>query len=132
LNGDDGSTVWSFPLERPSIAHCFAVSDNTVYYGTADLFYALDISTGREKWRYQADGLAFAVPPVSVGTMYLRAGKTLYAIDAATGGERWRCALNDHIRGCPTVWRGLVYCVGLKGDVYAVVAEPEGNSEEKK
>ncbi len=67
-----------------------AIADGTAYIGSYDQhLYALDLKTGREKWRYK--GGPFKGPvAVRGGSVY--AGDedgTLHCVDAQTGRKRW-------------------------------------------
>lgn len=54
--------------------------------------FALEASTGKERWRYSssaAGGVCLAQPIATADTFFGVQSATLYAIDTATGRERW-------------------------------------------
>lgn len=70
------------------------VSGDTVYVSVGQRVYALNKSTGNQKWRYPAadpiDGY-FRVAPVLVGDILIAAAdnKTVYGISVADGSTKW-------------------------------------------
>jgi outer membrane protein assembly factor BamB len=77
-----------------------AIVDGTVYIGSLDEhLYALDLATGKEKWKYKA--VAFKAPAsVRNGNVYI--GDTdgvFHCVDAATGAKRWTFTTAAEIAG---------------------------------
>jgi outer membrane protein assembly factor BamB len=69
------------------------VVDGTVYVGS-DGLYAVDASSGRQRWRFPAQTPVRSSPAVIDGTVYIASGVGiddvyLHAIDAVTGQARW-------------------------------------------
>jgi len=74
--------------------------------------YALDWSTGAERWRFAweaqpgssfpASGSPTIADVAGQRTVFVAAGETMYALDAATGAERWRFAAGTGCRDAAT------------------------------
>lgn len=81
--------LWQFKT-KDSIESAAAVVGDTVYVGSQDEhLYALDLATGKEKWKLKAGPFKVA-PGVRGGAVY--AGDqdgTFHCLDAATGKPRW-------------------------------------------
>ncbi len=75
--------VWSTP----------AVAEGVAYFGSLDHnFYAVDMETGQELWRYdRSEGAIAASPLVHGGRVYFGSfDKIFYALDARTGDVVWQ------------------------------------------
>jgi outer membrane protein assembly factor BamB len=80
---------WTFKT-GDAIESAPAIVDGVVYVGSMDEYlYAIDLKTGREKWKYKA-GPIKAPPGVHRGLVYVGDvdGK-FYCVEAATGRQRW-------------------------------------------
>jgi outer membrane protein assembly factor BamB len=82
--------AWTFEA-GDSVESTPAIAGGTVYVGSHDgRLYALDLATGKERFRYQAAGEIHSSPAVRDGVVYVgdEAG-TFHAVDARTGARRW-------------------------------------------
>lgn len=91
-----GEGEWSFPPgQKAKLGSLFAapaVSDGVVYLASLEgRIYALDVSTGTEKWKepYQVAGEIQASPLVVGGKVFIAAADRVYAIDAQVGKSVW-------------------------------------------
>jgi outer membrane protein assembly factor BamB len=123
----DLQQIWFFNA-KDTVTATPAVVDGVAYVGDwSGNFYAIDIKTGKQRWRYQAHvhGQVYAGQIVSsaavadiegVRTVYFGGGKTLYALRAEDGKVRWKHEVgrrgddNDpsEIESSPVVADGLV------------------------
>jgi outer membrane protein assembly factor BamB len=80
---------WKFTA-KDSIEGTAAIYRGTVYVGSFDEhLYAIDLATGKEKWRYKAAPIK-ASPSVRDGAVYVGdADGFFHCVDAATGAKRW-------------------------------------------
>lgn len=112
-----------------------AVVGNTLYFGgTNGVFYALNATTGKLRWRFNTAPIVHVAsnplrdgPAVSGGVVYFGDDKAdLFALDARTGKLRWVVKLDSHpaavITGSPIVYDGRVI-VGVSSieELFALV-----------
>jgi outer membrane protein assembly factor BamB len=67
------------------------ITGSTAIIGAGDgNVYALDLATGKERWRAKTGGRVRATPSVHDGVAVVGSGDgRVYALDVATGGTRW-------------------------------------------
>ena len=135
LSTSDGSEIWRFRTEgvdldaesagfdRTQIQASPAVVDGTVYIGSRDAFlYALDASTGEERWR-RDDGSAWVVSSVAVSGDRLFNGRSssgnFRGVDRHDGEELWVQNARGAVFTSPTVADGLVYVASGGGWMWA-------------
>ena len=109
-----------------------AVAGNTVYIGSGDSHvYALDLETGRARWRFRTGDVVHASPAVSQGVVYIGSwDRNMYALDAESGRELWRFQTGNDtviynqvgIASSAAVANGAVYFGCRDGHFYAVDA----------
>jgi outer membrane protein assembly factor BamB len=81
---------------------------------------AIDVATGREVWRYEANSAVWCSPAVANGLVYF-GDRDLHAVDALTGEEVWRTSV--HIGySAPAVVNGVVYVGSQDASVTALDA----------
>ncbi len=111
------------------------VLDSVVIVGAGDgVLYAIELSSGRELWRFETDGRIRSSPAVADGVVFVgSADGRVYAVDLESGQERWRyepdgVSLVSADFGCdrrsiissPTVVDGTVYVGSRDGWMYAI------------
>jgi len=86
---DDLKLRWKFET-KDTIEAAAAIVGDTVYIGSMDKhLYAIDLATGKEKWKYKA-GPFKAPPSVRDGVVYVGDANGLFhTIDAANGTKKW-------------------------------------------
>lgn len=87
---DQLAVRWKFQT-KDAFEGTAAIVSGTVYIGCQDEhLYALDLATGKEKWRYKAAPFK-AAPSVRDDAVYVGDGDGMFhCIDAATGKLRWK------------------------------------------
>ena len=127
-----------------------AIADGIVFFGSTDTnFYAIDQSTGKQKWKFKTDGAVSSSPAVANGIVYFGSfDGTLYALAADSGAVKWRFAHEgsekrfeakgihgatpsnqtipdpwDLYLSSPAISYGRVYFGSGDGNVYAVNAQ---------
>ncbi|MCI0438205.1 MAG: PQQ-binding-like beta-propeller repeat protein [Chloroflexi bacterium] len=109
-----GDKVWSTP----------AVSDGVAYFGSLDHnFYAVDLETGQEKWRYdRSEGAIAASPLVHNGRVYFGSfDKIFYALDALTGQVVWQFDGARNWYWAKAITDGTtIYAPSLDNNLYAL------------
>jgi outer membrane protein assembly factor BamB len=98
---DQLDVLWKFTT-KDSIDSTPAVAGGVVYVGSEDKFlYALELTTGKEKWKYQAGEIK---APVGVSGGCVFAGNldgVFHCVDAATGQKRWTYEAEAEISSGP-------------------------------
>ncbi len=82
--------LWVFEIPD-GIESTAAIVAGTVYVGGLDgVLYAIDLETGKSRWRYEAGAEILAAPAVSAGKVLVGDGDGVFhAVDAASGERRW-------------------------------------------
>jgi len=97
------------------------VADGVVYFLSQDWgLLAVDLETGREKWRFELDEISVTPPAVNDGVVYVvTIGGTLWAVAADDGEEVWMYATGGAVASAPLVADGVVYFGSDDANVYA-------------
>jgi outer membrane protein assembly factor BamB len=106
-----------------SINNGIRLVDGITYFGAMDSYvYAVDVTTGREVWRFKtSDGICESTPAVANGVLYIGSfDHRLYALDTKTGKFIWSFRTGGMIDASPEVSEGIVYFGSKDGNVYAV------------
>jgi eukaryotic-like serine/threonine-protein kinase len=132
LSAETGDTKWTFLAEHKSdnFLQDPIVVDGTVYFGgegnVSSNFYALDSTTGQEKWKVKLSGTTGSVTTVYDGIVYIGTYNLddltdtyLYALDSKTGQERWKFK-------APAKSRGIAGAVAVTGGVAYVSTYADG------
>ncbi|MCP4293904.1 MAG: alpha/beta fold hydrolase [bacterium] len=145
LNRSDGSLRWRFDLEcgdiprnLPSLSPPYhydylqsspLVTGDTVFIGSASSYvYAVDVDSGKEKWRFQTGGLVRSSPRLNGDAIVIGSwDHHVYCLDGETGGEVWRTDTGGIVQATPVVAGGRVY-VGSRNPV--MVALDASNGEQ--
>jgi outer membrane protein assembly factor BamB len=105
-------------------------TDGTIYFGYRNQLFALDGTTGVQKWRYGTERrfLSTSAPAVgSNGMVYVGTRESFLALDAVTGEKKWE-ALTGRSLYSPSIGAdGTVYAGGTDR-LYAL----DGTTGEKK
>jgi eukaryotic-like serine/threonine-protein kinase len=115
---------WSFQA-KDSIESSAAIVAGTVYVGSMDSsLYAVELATGKLKWRYATPGPVEESSPgvcdglVCVGDL----SGVLHAVDTATGKVRWTFKAGDEIKSSPNCADGRVYFGSYDQNLYCLSA----------
>lgn len=86
------NALWCFkPNEYKRLPQQRLISfDGLVYYGGSDCLYAVNVSTGVQRWQYKTEHEYKGTIKVIGSTACFDDGTYLYAVDAATGEEHWK------------------------------------------
>ncbi|MFL5243769.1 MAG: PQQ-binding-like beta-propeller repeat protein [Gemmataceae bacterium] len=90
--------LWKFET-KDAIEATAAIVGQTAYVGCTDeLLYALDLASGKEKWKYK--GAAFMAPAsVRNGRVYIGdSDGTFHCVDAQTGKKIWTLSTDAEIK----------------------------------
>lgn len=122
--------VWKFELTKD---YCRdpVVSGDTAYIGSVDgHLYAIDLTKGELRWKFNAEDWIDYSPAVSAGTVYFgnimgdKSGdRHLFAVDAATGSERWRFKSPRYgVASSPAIMDATIYFGAGDHHLYALNA----------
>ncbi|WP_292394421.1 PQQ-binding-like beta-propeller repeat protein [Methanoculleus sp. UBA303] len=117
------SAVWTFNQDGSVKSSPVIGGDGTVYFTTNSRCYALDGTTGTERWNSSVTGTA-ATPALANGYIYAGAYSGLHCLNASTGEEKWHFPAKE-VNVAPVVAGNLVYAATNEevGRLYAVNAE---------
>ncbi|HEY4326659.1 MAG TPA: PQQ-binding-like beta-propeller repeat protein [Mucilaginibacter sp.] len=73
LNAGNGKLIWKYNANGSWVITVAAIKNGVVYTTTSDtyLFLALDAKTGKEKFRYKANGYLYSSPSIAGNTAFL-------------------------------------------------------------
>jgi outer membrane protein assembly factor BamB len=110
-----------------------AVSGNTLYVGVSfgplgipvpdriGYLYALDASTGTERWKVQTETQVVGRPIVQGDTVYYAANAgIIHAADTSTGRDRWRFEADGPVNASLLLSEGTLYFGTFGGVFYAL------------
>ena len=147
INVADGSKKWEYEHKIPQTSlfgsssvpdkmHATpALGNGLVYFGTdGGYLFALDVTTGAEKWRYLPDQTATFIPfikeqsapvyagPAVAGKRVIFAGTAdkIYAVDAVTGKPDWQFIAGGRVWATPLVVSDTAYISTLKHKLIAI------------
>jgi outer membrane protein assembly factor BamB len=108
------------------------VWNGLVYFGSGDTnIYALDLASGKLRWKFKTGDVVHASPAVSDGVLFVGSWDTyFYALDAATGKEKWRFKTGEDaeihnqvgIQSSAALADGVAYFGCRDSNLYAVDA----------
>jgi outer membrane protein assembly factor BamB len=86
----DGSLAWEFRAEGAFSAEVLVDAD-IVYAGCDDgRLYAIELGSGKERWRYESHEQLATRPALADGLVYVASLQdTVFAVDARTGAWKW-------------------------------------------
>jgi outer membrane protein assembly factor BamB len=115
---------WTFQA-KDSIESSAAIVDGVVYVGSMDGFlYAIDLVSGKVRWKYQAAGpIEESSPCVPGGTVFVGDLNAMFhAVDTATGKARWTFKAEDEIKSSPNWAANRVYFGSYDQHLYCLSA----------
>ena len=126
-----GKQRWSTDVEAwggkeemvlPSAA---AGSGIVCYPAVGSSLVALDASTGKQLWTFEAQG-PIAPPAIAQGMVcFGSADSSVYGLDAKTGKQLWKCVVGEPLITQTTLSGGVAYVGGQTASLFAVQAQPE-------
>ncbi|MFI0981243.1 PQQ-binding-like beta-propeller repeat protein [Streptomyces sp. NPDC021093] len=129
VDQSSGHVRWHFEapavfLSAPAFAPGPAVTGGGVYLADyLGTVYALDASTGKDRWRIATESRQSIEPVLVVGGhVHVGSGSALYTLDAVTGTPKWRFAAGGELVGAPVVADGRVHFGSADHCLYTVDA----------
>ena len=114
-------SVWASPVVG-DITGTPAVAHDTVYATSRQgKVFALDSTTGNERWTTDLDVAITAAPTVAGETVLIGTKNGIvFGLDADTGEVVWEFKTGDKITGSPIVVGDTMYVVSHDGKLYAI------------
>ncbi|MFQ5743105.1 MAG: PQQ-binding-like beta-propeller repeat protein [Acidobacteriota bacterium] len=118
------SPLWIFKA-GDSIESSAAIAGGMVYVGSLDGFlYAVDLESGKLRWKYQAALEIKSSPSVFGGTVYFGdESGDFYALDALTGEEKWIFSTGAEIISSANLADGSLVFGSYDNYIYCLSAE---------
>ncbi len=116
---------WTFQA-KDSIESSAAIFSGVVYFGSMDgSLYAVDLATGKQRWRYATSGpVQESSPCVHNGLVYIGdLNGILHAVDALSGKARWTFKAASEIKSSPNVFHARVYFGSYDQNLYCLSAQ---------
>jgi outer membrane protein assembly factor BamB len=115
--------LWSFEAGGVFVSTAIIAGDNIIVGSLDRNIYALDKSTGAEKWRHAGDKWFWASPTLFGGQIFApNTDGKVYVMDAASGAETAVLDLGDSIASTPVIVGARVVVVTEGGAVSAIDA----------
>jgi outer membrane protein assembly factor BamB len=119
--GDNAKPLWTAQTEKN--AGVPVVSDGVAYFGDhRGNMSAVEVATGKSRWKIQLSGDACGAPAVAYGQVYIGAGNDMHALNVADGAVRWRFPTDSMTCYEPAAVDGMVLFVNGNGILFAVNA----------
>jgi eukaryotic-like serine/threonine-protein kinase len=116
---------WSFQA-KDSIESSAALVSGTAYFGSMDgALYAVELATGKQRWRYATSGpVQESSPCVHNGTVYIGdLNGIFHAVDAMTGKVRWTFKAGAEIKSSPNCSGNRIYFGSYDQNLYCLSAD---------
>jgi hypothetical protein len=123
LDAGTGRLLWKVDHDRSWVITSPAVAGGLVYAGSSDARFvqAVDVATGRERWRFTSERPVWSSPAVAGNLLYVGDGSgTIYAVNRRTGAEQWRYRSGRRIYSSPVPADGMLYVGNADGGAYAL------------
>ncbi len=124
LSQKTGKLKWKFSYGPTWAIASAAIRDNTVYIGWSDnnTFCALDLSTGKEKWKFIARHYLYSSPLLAGDRIYVGShDRNLYCLDITTGKKVWQHRFPGSVLSSPIIDNNTLYIGNDDGAMYAFV-----------
>jgi len=126
--GGIGTNGWKASLvQDPDNQHLvsgpvFDAGESTLLIGSDDQhLYAIDASSGAEKWKFMAEDKIWSTPVIVDETVYFGShDRNVYALDLATGETKWQFTTGGAVVARPLVWRDMVLIGSFDRKLYAL------------
>ncbi len=123
LNVFTGRQIWKFDHQVSWVISTPAIYNKTVFTGSSDGHFvqAVDLLTGKEKWRFNTPGLVWSSPTISGDYLYFGDGKgNLFQIESGSGKVSWKFKFSKWLLSSVIVYDDLL-CFGCDdGNVYSL------------
>lgn len=120
-----GAELWRFAPPDDVELRSPSVDDETVFVASTERIYALDRTTGIQRWTRDLPRLTRAAIAIDGDTLFVFTESGLYALDALTGGDRWELVVGGVVDSGTTVVDGLLIAGVRTGRIMAIGSLPD-------
>jgi outer membrane protein assembly factor BamB len=117
---------WKFTYGPSWCLASAAIDENTAFIGWSDAlqFSAINMTTGKEKWRYNFKSVSFSSPTTDEKSVYVGAANgNFYAFNKADGKINWIFETLGGVYASPIVDNSTIYVGSDDGNLYALQGE---------
>jgi outer membrane protein assembly factor BamB len=127
------SILWTFQIKTPFIASPVSDAANTYVGGLDSTLYALELSSGKLKWKFRTNGEIRSSVAISNDNIYLSGGDgILYCLEKNTGKIKWQFRtlggllgerkydFADYFYSTPVLHQNKLFFGAGDGRVYAI------------
>jgi outer membrane protein assembly factor BamB len=120
LNAKDGTQVWNYDTSEDNYSNGMTLVDKVLYFETAPSLFALDATTGKEKWRteFPPDTINGLIPAYDNGILYPGIG----AYEVKDGSHVWDLSnpISGYCMSSNAIGQNMVYFGCYLEGLYAV------------
>jgi outer membrane protein assembly factor BamB len=127
FDASNGDVIWSTLVGKITESSP-AIGEGIIAFGTdGGAIVALDASTGKQKWSYDAGVSDIKSSPVIAdGTIIIGSNDgSIYALTTDKGNLKWKYSTSDNVESSPSVKNGVVY-VGSKDSSFLAINATTG------
>ncbi len=112
--------LWVFPSSRRIDASIVIEGEKVLVSNSDGNLYALDITIGRQIWKYDMDRGTRCAPAILNNTIYIAANGYMRAINIDNGKEIRRLEIQGDVLGQPCIYDNTIYFATNGRSLYAV------------
>jgi len=116
--------LWSRNLDSNQIRTSVNILGDTAYVGSfSGSVYAVNASTGDQKWKFSTGASVWDTPTIANGVVYVGSNNGMvFALNASTGVQIWNFSAGPSMWSSPAVVNNVVYFGSNDNNTYAVDA----------
>lgn len=114
--------VWEYQSDA-NVDVPLSLADGTLFFGEwSDQLYALDATTGEERWLQSLAGsIIYSAPAVERGLVVIGTDEgEIFALDTEDGAIEWAFQDANNIAASPTIHDGTVFISDSRGTLYGI------------
>lgn len=117
--------LWEYAVPSTAFDTTPIIVDGVVYLGDLDGgFYAIDLASGKERWKVKFEAGFASAAAVQAGGLYVGDyDGFVRRLDPANGAEVWKFETGAQIDGGPNFYDSAVLVTSEDGSLYALEAE---------
>lgn len=119
--GANLGVLWNIHIDAPILSQP-AVDDGKIYFGTfKNVFYCLDLATGKVKWEPVIGGSVYSTPCVDGNNVYICSwDRKAYCFDKINGTKKWSFGTELYIFNSPMLFNDWMFIGSRDERLYCV------------